>query len=893
MSSNTNTKPRAQRIDSQDEATSGPPVKTDRHSVQEPTQPGTQRDPGPRADTYMPRLKTTRNRLLTITQRFASFRTRMPMWSLAVLALLFVGPVAAFEPVFGGGVGAIAAGAGVACGLAIAFASTKWRWDAITTALAVLATYFLLGSAAALRSEALFGVLPTGKTLQVMVLGSFRAWKDLLTLTAPVSAYSGPALVPWMCGLLFASAAGLITARAGRALLGSVPVIVMGAIALFFGLSGQPLPVWSILIWWGVLAAWWAVAAQYQRITLGQDVLVGRSGTRGTENTLGRSSRSTVYVGTRVVGALLMLAISVGIALPAASFLGRSSTRVVGRDLVEPPLDIQAYPSPMASFRHYTTDLKDETLITVSDLPEGQRVRIAAMDVYDGTTFGMSDTRGDGHSGYIPVETTIPGRAAGDGRLDGDVAGVAVASGIGHAEGCAVVDVHRGDAHALALGQVGDGDERLVLQVRRVVAERGHGRGVGLNVQGRLDQVAADDARARATQEGGGGQGDAHGDREHEESADDARAHVDGGAGAAPECVLGAARPGTAHEHVLTQRDALILGGHGPPGSQNAPPDQDRPHGQRLAGQAKEQGDRAHHDDRNGAQEGATGAGRDQSGRRREQQAAHPRHEGRARVCGHGRGQRQQVLPRAEGAQDHDLEGLAGGQNAKEGFGAQGGGAAQQEVCGQDGQGRRDRVPAPLGRRESDREAARDASAGGDSAHSPAEDGLKGGDRSDEEEREDRQRPHRHARAEGREALRDRQQAVARRLEPGHVRVSSRPGVPLRARLRGLLHRVAVSLDGRAGGGLVLRVDALSAGLGVRIAAHARPPATIMRGRSSRVAQSRRTPRPRSRRARTLSAPIRMMDTGTSMGAKRARWAASASLVCGPTISVRAETPGR
>ena len=56
MSSNTNTKPRAQRIDSQDEATSGPPVKTDRHSVQEPTQPCSQRDPGPRADTYTPRF---------------------------------------------------------------------------------------------------------------------------------------------------------------------------------------------------------------------------------------------------------------------------------------------------------------------------------------------------------------------------------------------------------------------------------------------------------------------------------------------------------------------------------------------------------------------------------------------------------------------------------------------------------------------------------------------------------------------------------------------------------------------------------------------------------------------------------------------------------------------
>ena len=414
MSKNTNTKPRAQRIDPQDEAVAAPPVKADPRSPNHPTQPHVSSGGGPRSEEHPPKSRTTRSRLLTITQRFATFRTRMPMWSLLVLALLFVGPVAAFEPVFGGGVGAIAAGAGVVCGLTIAAASTKWRWDSITTVLVVLATYFLLGSAAALRSEALFGFLPTGKTLQVMVLGSFRAWKDLLTLTAPVSAYSGPGLVPWMSGLVLSVLSGLITARAGRAMAGSIPLVAMGGISVFFGLSAKPLPVWAVLIWWGLLAAWWAVAAQYQRITLGQDVLVGRSGATGAENTLGRSSRSTVYVGTRVLGATLMLAISIGVALPGASYLGSSGARIVGRDLVEPPLDIQAYPSPMASFRHYTTDLKDETLLTVSNLPENQRVRIAAMDVYDGTTFGMSENRGDGHSGYIPVETTIPGRAEGD-----------------------------------------------------------------------------------------------------------------------------------------------------------------------------------------------------------------------------------------------------------------------------------------------------------------------------------------------------------------------------------------------------------------------------------------------------------------------------------------------
>ena len=368
MSSNVNTKPRAQRIESQAQPEAN---ETHVRAVGEIPDATEKRDRGAgEQSSDAPKPKTTRNRLLTITQRFATYRTRLPIWSLLILALLFVGPVAAFEPVFGGGVGAIAAGAGVICGLALSAASTRWRWDGVTSVLSVVVTYFLLGSAAALRSEALFGVLPTGKTLQVMVLGSFRAWKDLLTLTAPVSVYSGPALVPWMSGLVLAFLAGIITARFGRAVLGSIPLVLMGVISVFFGLSHHTLPLWAVLTWWALLAAWWAAAAQYQRITLGQDVLVGRSSAPGADNTLGRQSRSTVYVWTRAMGAFAVLAISVGIALPAASYLGSSGTRIVGRDLVQPPLDIQAYPSPMASFRHYTTDLKDQTLLTVSDLPE-------------------------------------------------------------------------------------------------------------------------------------------------------------------------------------------------------------------------------------------------------------------------------------------------------------------------------------------------------------------------------------------------------------------------------------------------------------------------------------------------------------------------------------------
>lgn len=160
------------------------------------------------------------------------------------------------------------------------------------------------------------------------------------------------------------------------------------------------------------LGAWWAAAMFSTSSALGQDVPgLGHHAWRpGQRIPLGRSSCSTVYVGRRILGATLMLAISVGVALPAASYLGRQvQGRVVGRapDLVEPPLDIQAAPSPMASFRHYTTDLKTRCLLPSPDLP-GEPARIAAMDVIRRHHLWHVRARG-WPLGYIPVETAIPG----------------------------------------------------------------------------------------------------------------------------------------------------------------------------------------------------------------------------------------------------------------------------------------------------------------------------------------------------------------------------------------------------------------------------------------------------------------------------------------------------
>ena len=117
-------------------------------------------------------------------------------------------------------------------------------------------------------------------TLYEVVVGGVLAATVVPLLAAPIAAgrrEEVTATASGLLGLVLAVLAGLITARAGRAVPGSIPVVAMAVIAVFFGLARYPLPLSLVLVWWALVVAWWASAAQYQRITLGQDVLVGRA----------------------------------------------------------------------------------------------------------------------------------------------------------------------------------------------------------------------------------------------------------------------------------------------------------------------------------------------------------------------------------------------------------------------------------------------------------------------------------------------------------------------------------------------------------------------------------------------------------------------------------------
>lgn len=355
-------------------------------------------------------------------------RPRLPLLSFFALAVLFVGPVLTHEAVFGSFVGLIAAGSGVAVGLLIAAASTRWSWDTLSTLAALLVAYFLLGGPIALPSTVRWGVVPTTDTLLTLVRGSVSSWKDLLTLTPPAASYVGPALVPWITGLLCALISGLVSVRWGRPLLGIIPVAAMGVVGLAFGLSGVVPPVWPFMVWFAGAFLWLAWASSHQRLSLGLDVSVNRRGRGGasaaTASTRG-PSRQAVFRSRRLLASSLMIALAVGVALPATASWGPVGRRIVAREKVEPPFNVRQYPSPLSAFRHYKKDLAEQTVMTVRGLPARTRVRLAALDVYDGTTFTMSAPKSqvstsvaaqsDGQAstvsvrnGYVSVGSTIP-----------------------------------------------------------------------------------------------------------------------------------------------------------------------------------------------------------------------------------------------------------------------------------------------------------------------------------------------------------------------------------------------------------------------------------------------------------------------------------------------------
>ncbi|WP_310526190.1 transglutaminase-like domain-containing protein [Nocardioides sp.] len=291
---------------------------------------------------------------------------------------------------------------GVVLAILVTHTARALGWPLIAPMVIVAALFFALGGPLCLRSLGDTAFLPGGSTLGALADQAIFGWKDMLTTLPPVDG-DGPLLVlPWLLGLL----AGLMGTTLSEVRLrrgwvsALLPVAGMTVVLIAVILLGVRHPQ-SVLVQGSVFGAaalgWLAIRAR-----------------RASAMVHGGSSGR----GRAVLGAALVLLAS-ALAMPASALVtgGDDEGRAVARTWVEPPFDIGRYPSPLAGFRKYIdlganddpANVYTSTLFTIDGAPAGSRLRIAAMDTYDGMVWGASNDAlpGAADDSFQRVSSTI------------------------------------------------------------------------------------------------------------------------------------------------------------------------------------------------------------------------------------------------------------------------------------------------------------------------------------------------------------------------------------------------------------------------------------------------------------------------------------------------------
>ncbi|GAA1048210.1 DUF3488 and transglutaminase-like domain-containing protein [Arthrobacter russicus] len=305
-----------------------------------------------------------------------------------VLFLLLGLAVLGFAPTFGADPYYLVAGlGGVLLGLAIAAAGAHWRWGLLVMTAVVLLGYLLFGNALAAPGESLFGFIPTGGSLRGLLLGVVFGWKQLLTIAAPVGTSVDVLVVPFLSALLCSVLAGTLAWRVRRAYWTMLPVLALFIASIVFGTDEPFLPTLrGILL--GIAAICWLA---YRRELLSRGMVhSGRAGAIDRpEGAAPALAAAAANRSRRLLAGAVVVVLAGGLTAAAMPMFRAGEDRKVLRDVVIPPLDPHNLPSPLTDFRRYVGDEAEQTLFSVSGLPRDARVRLAALDSYDGIVFNV------------------------------------------------------------------------------------------------------------------------------------------------------------------------------------------------------------------------------------------------------------------------------------------------------------------------------------------------------------------------------------------------------------------------------------------------------------------------------------------------------------------------
>lgn len=289
--------------------------------------------------------------------------------------------VSGYSTAFGGTRHLIVGATATVLGIALAVLLRKRSLWLLVGSLVL--TEVLVGALLVRPDAVVAPVLPTPTVARDMVTGAFQGWVNLLTTTVPVGGAQNLLVVPWAATLVGAASAMSISTRADDrpwALLA-----LLAPTALFVGglLVGTDTPAWGLQASAFVtVAVLWGSSRQRR--------------SRGAGISRGRGPRWASGVG------LLAVALVAGLVVGRSDVFG-GRERFVLRDHVEPPVDLRQLPSPLDGFRGYRTDdRRDDVLFTFEGLEDGDRIRLATLDHYDGRVWHVqAGPADDSSSGYF------------------------------------------------------------------------------------------------------------------------------------------------------------------------------------------------------------------------------------------------------------------------------------------------------------------------------------------------------------------------------------------------------------------------------------------------------------------------------------------------------------
>ncbi|MBE6484415.1 MAG: transglutaminase domain-containing protein [Actinomycetaceae bacterium] len=300
-------------------------------------------------------------------------RRRLAWRDVLPLIVLLFAAAATWGPLYGDATGYRAAFGGVLVGLAVAVLCLRLRLTAWLTAVLGVVAYLLFGGVCALPTTAIAGILPGSTTLRILLVQAINGWKDLLTISPPVSAFPNATVLPYLVGVAAGVLALSIAMRTKRPEWSLLPVGLQLLLGILWGSQYAPYARWIGLAM-GVLGlVWCAWLRERRRVTLAET-----------------ASQSALQ--RRRLGAAAIVLTGALVAGFAGPVLTHSERRFAIRDHITPQLNVREYSSPLSRFRSYVDQQGKETMFTVKGLPQGGRIRLASLDAYNGIVYNVSDS---------------------------------------------------------------------------------------------------------------------------------------------------------------------------------------------------------------------------------------------------------------------------------------------------------------------------------------------------------------------------------------------------------------------------------------------------------------------------------------------------------------------